>query len=283
MGLGFSGSVGLSVPDRVRGDRRRIGQILTNLLDNAVKFTEKGRIRVTVREEKRTGHSGELTLRFAVADTGIGVPEFASERLFTKFTQLDPSSTRKYGGTGLGLAISRELAELMGGTAGAVSPSGLPGGGPGAEFWFTVKVLEASSPAGGRKTGCRFARKKGSAAEGLKNLRILAVEDKCLLTAGLSPPCSVGRECRPIRREWTGGPGSPGKNPLRCRAARCPDARNGRHGDGQENPDGSKRRGKCREFRLSPGRPHAMAVTGTVPRCGHGRISCQARRAGKAF
>lgn len=179
-GLGFSGSVGLSVPDRVRGDRRRIGQILTNLLDNAVKFTEKGRIRVTVREEKRTGHSGELTLRFAVADTGIGVPEFASERLFTKFTQLDPSSTRKYGGTGLGLAISRELAELMGGTAGAVSPSGLPGGGPGAEFWFTVKVLEASSPAGGKEDGVPFARKKGSAAEGLKNLRILAVEDNAV-------------------------------------------------------------------------------------------------------
>ena len=142
-GLEFRGTVSHSAPSCVMGDRFRIRQILTNLLDNAVKFTAAGRITVAATSEG-IDEDGRTTLRFSVADTGIGVSEGALGQLFAEFSQVDPSLTRKHGGTGLGLAISKELAELMGGEIGASSPSGLEGGGPGTEFWFTVKVVAIS-------------------------------------------------------------------------------------------------------------------------------------------
>ncbi|MGI6783403.1 MAG: CHASE domain-containing protein [Aminivibrio sp.] len=158
-GLGFSGGLSPEAPKCILGDRFRIRQILANLLDNAVKFTDEGAISVTVSVEG-TDEEGRSALLFRVADTGTGVSEEDLGRLFTEFSQVDPTLTRQHGGTGLGLAISKELAGLMGGEIGASSPSGLDGGGPGSEFWFTVKITEVScleeegkpAPAAGRGT-----------------------------------------------------------------------------------------------------------------------------------
>jgi PAS domain S-box-containing protein len=155
------------VPLQVRGDPGRLRQILTNLTGNAVKFTQEGEIviRVSVADEKGEGgdakletgnwklekgdHSGPkksaaageiVTLRFSVQDTGIGIPPDRLDDLFSPFTQLDGSTTRRYGGTGLGLSISRRLTEMMGGEMGVRSEMG-----KGSEFWFTAR-LEKQHP-----------------------------------------------------------------------------------------------------------------------------------------
>ncbi|MDB6170161.1 MAG: hypothetical protein JWM88_3025 [Verrucomicrobia bacterium] len=129
------------VPQRVQGDITRLRQILVNLLGNALKFTERGEVELTVRLGAAEGEL--LELLFAVRDTGIGIPLEAQGRLFNSFTQVDASTTRKYGGTGLGLAISRRLAELMGGRMWIESEPGR-----GSTFLFTVRVERA--PAGSR-------------------------------------------------------------------------------------------------------------------------------------
>jgi signal transduction histidine kinase/DNA-binding response OmpR family regulator len=122
------------VPSAVRGDPGRLRQILLNLADNAVKFTDRGEIVITaVLEEEAERHA---RLRFTIKDTGVGIPGEQLETLFDSFTQVDASTTRRYGGTGLGLAISKQLAEMMGGEIGVESTPG-----KGSVFWFTV-VLE---------------------------------------------------------------------------------------------------------------------------------------------
>lgn len=133
-------------PDALIGDKMRLRQILINLINNAIKFTEEGEVCLSVRshcEEK-----GKLTLEFRIIDTGIGIPKEKHELIFREFEQADVSSTRKYGGTGLGLAISRNLVELMGGKMHMESPRNgwVPGakGGPGSEFRFTA-VFELNS------------------------------------------------------------------------------------------------------------------------------------------
>jgi signal transduction histidine kinase len=100
------------VDQTVMGDPERLRQILDNLIGNAIKFTPKGEVRLTVRPVGKS----KSRFRFEVADTGVGFDPSMKERLFQKFQQADSSATRRYGGTGLGLAISRGLAELMGGT-----------------------------------------------------------------------------------------------------------------------------------------------------------------------
>ena len=122
-----------TVPRLLRGDPGRLLQILTNLVSNAIKFTEKGAVAVSVTLEEE-GES-DCLLRFSVRDTGIGIPEDKIGVLFNKFSQVDASTTRNYGGTGLGLAISKQLAELMGGGVGVTSQEG-----KGSEFWFTVRL-----------------------------------------------------------------------------------------------------------------------------------------------
>ena len=121
------------VPTRLVGDPLRLGQVLINLVNNAVKFTERGTIRLCLRLQQRD--EAGVRLRFEVSDTGIGLSPEQQARLFHSFEQADSSTTRKYGGTGLGLAISKRLVELMGGEIGVESVLG-----QGSSFWFTVRL-----------------------------------------------------------------------------------------------------------------------------------------------
>ncbi|MGD9010673.1 MAG: ATP-binding protein, partial [Desulfobacteraceae bacterium] len=122
------------VQSYLRGDPVRLRQILINLLNNAIKFTHTGEVSLKVKLESESLNS--VMLRFSVQDTGIGIPKERVDRLFKSFSQVDSSTTRKYGGTGLGLSISKKLSELMGGKIGVNSQEGV-----GSEFWFTA-VLE---------------------------------------------------------------------------------------------------------------------------------------------
>ena len=124
------------VPLAVEVDAARLRQILLNLLNNAVKFTERGEIRLSVA---RAGDGDRL--RFAVSDTGIGIPADRMDRLFRSFSQVDASTTRRYGGTGLGLAISKRLSELMGGEIGVESEPGV-----GTTFAFTIPARPCALP-----------------------------------------------------------------------------------------------------------------------------------------
>jgi PAS domain S-box-containing protein len=155
-GLDLVTVVESDVPAAIVGDVTRLRQILVNLLSNAVKFTEEGEVVVTVSRDAETAKQGDAetvtaALHFAVRDTGIGIPVERQSRLFQSFSQVDASTTRRFGGTGLGLAISRRLAELMGGTIWVESPSICPPqaepskGGPGSTFHFTIQA-EVAKP-----------------------------------------------------------------------------------------------------------------------------------------
>jgi len=158
-GLEFICAAEPDVPVHIKGDPGRLQQILTNLAGNAVKFTQNGEVVVRVKLE--AGTDTEAVLRFSVRDTGNGIPENKKDLLFTKFYQIDASTTRQYGGTGLGLAISRQLVEMMGGKIGVTSEVG-----KGSEFWFTLRF--ARQPESGSK--------KLPSAD-IKNIHILVVDD----------------------------------------------------------------------------------------------------------
>ena len=173
-GLKLGIDIAPDVPDALVGDPLRLGQILINYGNNAVKFTERGDIRVRVEVLARGEH--DVVLRCAVRDTGIGLSEEHRQRLFQSFHQADPSTSRQYGGTGLGLAIAARLADMMGGQVGVDSRLG-----EGSTFWFTARFgLDAAvalqpdgpglpTPGGGESLGL--------AAEGGRSLRVLVVDD----------------------------------------------------------------------------------------------------------
>ena len=148
------------IPRELRGDPGRLRQILTNLTTNAVKFTEKGE--VVVRTVLQSETETTATVRFSVQDTGIGIPRDRFDRLFQVFSQVDASTTRKFGGTGLGLAISRQLCELMGGHMAVDSEPGR-----GSTFSFVVEFEKSR-----RKPSADRSRQ-----EQLRGLRVLAVDD----------------------------------------------------------------------------------------------------------
>jgi signal transduction histidine kinase/CheY-like chemotaxis protein len=149
-----------NVPQLLRGDPGRLRQVLLNLLSNAVKFTEKGEVLLSVTCDEEDPRMAKL--RFTVTDTGIGIPADRMHRLFRSFSQVDASTTRKFGGTGLGLAISRQLVELMGGAIEAESEVG-----KGSTFRFTA-VLEKQQGAGARPQ---------IVPERFRSLRVLVVDD----------------------------------------------------------------------------------------------------------
>ena len=160
-GLEFACSVDPDVPALLRGDADRLRQILLNLVNNAIKFTPRGEVVVRVRPEPRDeAGDGRLTLRFSVQDSGIGIAPERAERLFKPFSQVDASTTRRFGGTGLGLAISKQLAGLMGGRIGVESEPGR-----GSTFWFTATL---DVPA---------AATSAAAPPSLRGLRVLIADD----------------------------------------------------------------------------------------------------------
>ena len=168
------------LPEMLTGDSLRLRQVLTNLVGNAIKFTETGE--VALRVMRLESGERDMTLRFEVSDTGIGIPEDKAGNLFEKFMQADSSTTRKYGGSGLGLAISRQLVQMMGGRIGFMSN---PGGG--STFWFSVKLRKSVE---GKKDKC------GELPPGLSGMRVALVDDNAesrriigayLARAGLRP------------------------------------------------------------------------------------------------
>ncbi|WP_254451833.1 response regulator [Duganella vulcania] len=122
-----------ALPPTLVGDPLRLGQVLINYTNNAIKFSEHGRIEIRVRQQASDGHG--CLLRFEVSDQGIGLSQAEMAKLFVSFQQADTSTTREYGGTGLGLAICKELAQLMGGDVGVDSQQGV-----GSTFWFTARL-----------------------------------------------------------------------------------------------------------------------------------------------
>ncbi|TNF57286.1 MAG: hybrid sensor histidine kinase/response regulator [Burkholderiales bacterium] len=137
-GIALACRVDPAVPGLIVADEARLRQVLLNLISNAVKFTETGRIDVTLTSESCA--NGRHLLRWEVQDTGIGIAEGAIDRVFDRFTQIDSSRTRNQGGVGLGLAICKELVALMGGTIGVDSTPG-----KGSRFWFRIEVPDADS------------------------------------------------------------------------------------------------------------------------------------------
>ncbi|MCK4236764.1 MAG: response regulator, partial [Candidatus Krumholzibacteria bacterium] len=162
-GLEFACLVYHDVPSLLQGDPGRLRQVLINLANNAVKFTNEGEIVIRAALEKES--ETHATVRFSVSDTGVGIKKDRMNRLFQSFSQVDSSVTRKYGGTGLGLAISKRLVEVMGGEIGVESEEG-----KGSTFWFTA-VFEKQP---------RGREIKLAPPDKIRSQRILVVDDHAM-------------------------------------------------------------------------------------------------------
>jgi signal transduction histidine kinase/DNA-binding response OmpR family regulator/HPt (histidine-containing phosphotransfer) domain-containing protein/HAMP domain-containing protein len=169
-GLEFLADVARGIPERLRGDPLRLGQVLTNLVNNAVKFTEHGEVRLRIEPLERAGD--RVALKFSVSDTGIGMTREQAAKLFQPFTQADMSTTRKHGGTGLGLTIARRLVELMGGHIWLESEPGV-----GTTFHF-IAWFELSAATAARRI----------VPERLMHLRVLVVDDNAAAREILQEP-----------------------------------------------------------------------------------------------
>ena len=151
------------IPNYINGDELRLRQILVNLINNAIKFTSKGRVYITVKTIKQS--ADKITLEFSIVDTGIGLTLDKQETIFNSFTQGDASTARQFGGSGLGLTISKQLVEMMGGSIGVKSVEG-----QGSNFYFTIDVLKGKKePSSGSGTNALDTN--------YTNLNILLVED----------------------------------------------------------------------------------------------------------
>ena len=170
-GLDFVISVGKEVPGTVAGDQARLRQVLLNLIGNAVKFTEEGKVEVRVTVG-RTTPDGKRAFTFAVTDTGIGIPDDKKELLFRAFSQVDTSHSRTYGGTGLGLAICREIVELMGGTISFESKEG-----EGSTFSFTIPLREVVSDGDAQTAAESLSPETITAPAGERIPHLLLAED----------------------------------------------------------------------------------------------------------
>jgi len=171
--LKFSCAVDPDVPSLLRGDPGRLRQVLINLANNAIKFTEVGE--VAVRASLQAQSEARATVRFSVSDTGIGIEADRLDKLFRSFSQVDASTTRKYGGTGLGLAICKRLVELMGGQIGLDSQPGR-----GSTFWFTISIEKQSAGLSSDSTSADTTEIVSSAsvsADRMRQLRVLIAED----------------------------------------------------------------------------------------------------------
>jgi signal transduction histidine kinase/DNA-binding NarL/FixJ family response regulator len=178
--LTLSYFIAQDVPDVVRGDPVRLGQIIANLVSNGIKFSEDGDISVICElADEQPADASSVELRINVKDCGIGIDEAGQEKLFRQFSQVDESDTRKYGGTGLGLAISKELATLMGGDIGVDSKPGV-----GSRFWFTATLERSDENAvaavvAARQRGPRHVLNEPRAedADALPRQKVLVVDD----------------------------------------------------------------------------------------------------------
>ncbi|GAA4249722.1 hybrid sensor histidine kinase/response regulator [Azospirillum formosense] len=175
-GLALRLEIAPDVPTALLGDPLRLGQVLLNLVNNAVKFTESGSVVLGVTAAERTAGETEAELRFAVRDTGIGMTAEQVARLFQPFAQADSSTTRRYGGTGLGLAISRRLAVMMGGGIVVDSAPGL-----GSTFRFTVAVGVQDGAATALPAALADPGLAGlQVDEPLRGLRVLVADDNAV-------------------------------------------------------------------------------------------------------
>ena len=182
-GLELLVDMGEELPGWVRGDVTRLRQVLLNLVNNAVKFTEQGQVVVSARVLEDFRPDQGALVEFRIKDTGIGIPQERHEALFQSFVQVDASTTRKYGGTGLGLAICKRLVKLMGGRIGMESASG-----EGSTFWFTARLGHTDAPEVAMLSSLHMVSLAGKRAavvdDTLVNLRIL---DKQLRRWGMEP------------------------------------------------------------------------------------------------
>ncbi|MFZ2267157.1 MAG: PAS domain S-box protein [Azonexus sp.] len=172
-GLRLHSQIDPALPPVLHGDALRIGQVLLNFLSNAVKFTEQGTIGISVELLAETADG--LIVRFAVSDTGIGIPPEQQARIFDVFEQADSSTTRRFGGTGLGLAIARRLAQLMGGETGLTSAPG-----QGSTFWFSASLQVGTSHAEAFNDPLPSLDAESELAAHYRSQRILLAEDNLI-------------------------------------------------------------------------------------------------------